>query len=849
MTMSTLPHRDATASQAEATAQRCRRTACWCGAGVSAFALLVLLAWVVIPGLRLAAKEETLGGLLEWITWPRPACLFLLLGSALVMLLQEPRPRYLSWYPRTAAVVVALWGFLETLTFLLARIPTTRSAPLLDLLLGIPVLGSMSPLNGFTFCLGGVSLLLLPGAPGKGRRTLCSLASLLAGLVHLCVVLAFLQGDRFLSNFFTPPRWPAVSFTTGVAWLALSVGLIAAAGPAAWPLALLCGRSMRARLLRAFLPPVMAVTLTSGVVRTLVLRPIWYALTGTKPPRSEVADVMAALMVLFALILAAVVTLVVSWVARRLGDEIDRAEAEREKALDEQRQARDAAEQHNRTKSQFLANMSHELRTPLTVILGYVELLQDQIREEGQEEHLPDLEEIHSQGKHLLSLINDLLDMSKIEADKVSLYPETFDLAATVREVAAVIRPLVEKNANTFELRVGDDLGTMHTDMTRLRQCLLNLLSNACKFTEKGVIRLAVSRTAIAGEEWVTFTVKDSGIGMSEDQVENLFVAFTQADLSTTRKYGGTGLGLVITRRLCQMMGGDVRVSSTPGQGSTFTIKLPAVLRPEDQDATPRRPLPTSAARSDTSTVLVVDDDPVVREILTRVLSKEGFRVVSAGKGEDALRLARQERPNAITLDVMMPGMDGWTVLSTLKADPELAGIPVIMLSIVDDMRLGLALGASDYLTKPLDRSRLVAAIKKWCKKPEGRLALIAEDDPATREVLRRTLEKDGWSVVEAANGREALECVTREPPCVIVLDLMMPEMDGFEFLNALRRLPEGQNIPVLVVTVKDLTDEERLFLNGSMLLSTCAQPILQKGSCPLDTISSRLRELLVQAG
>jgi len=295
------------------------------------------------------------------------------------------------------------------------------------------------------------------------------------------------------------------------------------------------------------------------------------------------------------------------------------------------------------------------------------------------------------------------------------------------------------------------------------------------------------------------------------------------------------------------MAAGDVQVDSALGQGSTFTIKLPAVLG-SAQVAPPPEGLPAEPSgrtKPGTNTILVVDDEPVTREMLSRVLSKEGFQVVTAARGEECLRLARQVHPRAITLDVMMPGMDGWAVLSALKADPEVADIPVIMLSIVDDGRLGYALGASDYLTKPLDRARLVAALKKWCRQPEGRLALIAEDEPGTRDVLRRTLEKDKWTVVEATNGREALECIARQPPSVIVLDLLMPEMDGFEFLNELRQRPEGQKIPVLVVTAKELTEEERLFLNGAMLLNSRGPGILKKGTCPLDTISSRLRELL----
>jgi signal transduction histidine kinase/CheY-like chemotaxis protein len=843
--MSKLPDRDATAA-------RCRRTAYFCGLGVSGLALVFLLVWLAIPGLHLPEKGENLyGDPREWITWPLTAGLLLLLGSALLVSSRTAAPRYLSWYPGAVGLIVGLWGLLESVTAILPAMPNGPA--------GVPGLGTMSPLNAVAFALAGAALLLLVGAPGKGRRTLASLACLLIVPIHLCVFLLFLQAlgqilfwqelgkDRFLARVLT--GWHPVSFSTSVMWLALCVGLIAAAGPTAWPLERLCGPQMRARLLRAFLPPLMTITVLSGVVRTLVFSFIYFRWVVRQPrPQGEGNDIIQALIVLFAVLLAVVISLVVSWISRREGDSLDRAEAEREKALEEQRQARDAAEQHNRAKSQFLANMSHELRTPLTVILGYVELLQEQAREGGQEELLPDLEEIHAQGKHLLTLINDLLDMSRIEADKVALFPETFDLARMVRDTAAVVRPLVDRNANTFEVQAGDDLGTMHTDLTRLRQCLLNLLSNACKFTSKGVIRLAVTRTAVAGEEWVSFTVRDTGIGMTAQQMENLFQAFTQADLSTTRQYGGTGLGLAITRRLCQMMGGDVMVDSAPGRGSTFTIKLPAVLGATQRPG-PTEPQPIQPAPPGAGTILVVDDDPVIRDILQRALAKEGFHVVAAARGEDALRLAREVNPQAITLDVMMPGMDGWTVLSTLKADPELAGIPVVVLSIVDDMRLGQALGASDYLVKPVDRDRLIAALKKWCKKPSGPVALIAEDDPATRELLRRTLEKDGWEVVEAANGRQALECVAQQPPAVIVLDLMMPEMDGFEFLEELRRRPEGRQVPVLVVTAKELTEEERLFLNGSMLLSSCQGQIVQKGSCPLNTIPARLRELLVQSG
>jgi PAS domain S-box-containing protein len=507
--------------------------------------------------------------------------------------------------------------------------------------------------------------------------------------------------------------------------------------------------------------------------------------------------------------------------------------------------ARDAAETSNRAKSQFLANMSHELRTPLTAIIGYSEIMQEEARENGLDNLLPDLEQVHAQSKHLLSLINDLLDMSKIEAGKVQLYLETVAVADILRELANTVGPLVARNANTLVVEAKDGLGTMHTDVTRLRQCLLNLLSNACKFTENGTIGLSVNRE----DSWLTFRVSDTGIGMTEEQLSKLFQVFEQADLSTTRKYGGTGLGLAITRRLCQMMGCTIAVESVKEQGTTFTLRLPAeVSQPQPSPTLPEKSTSVPALTG-APTVLVVDDDPIVREMLSRVLVREGFQVITAATGEDCLHLAKTVHPRAITLDVMMPGMDGWAVLSALKADQDLADIPVVMLTIVEDKNLGYALGASDYLTKPLDRNRLVTALKKWCSVPRERQALVAEDDPATRDLLRRTLEKDGWVVTEATNGREALARMASVPPAVILLDLMMPEMDGFEFLTELRQHADWRKIPVLVITAKELSEEDRLFLNGSLLLSGCVKHVLQKGTFSFDELLGQVRDLVSRAG
>jgi len=537
-------------------------------------------------------------------------------------------------------------------------------------------------------------------------------------------------------------------------------------------------------------------------------------------------------------------------------------------------EAREAAEAASRAKSTFLANMSHELRTPLNAIIGYSEMLAEDFEgEEGLEGFVPDLQKIRAAGKHLLSLINDVLDLSKIEAGKMELYLETFEVSRLIEDVVSTVQPLVEKNANTLEFHRADDLGTMHADLTKVRQSLFNLLSNASKFTEQGTITLDVVRETVDGTDWVTFRVSDTGIGMTPEQIEKLFQAFSQAEASTARKYGGTGLGLAVTRRFCQMMGGDISVESELGVGSTFTIRLPAEVVERKAEPMPvAEPRPESAAgpAEGTSTVLVIDDDPSVHDMMRRLLGKEGFRVETASGGEEGLQLARELRPDAITLDVLMPGMDGWIVLTTLKSDPVLADIPVVMLTIVDDKNMGYALGASDYLTKPIDRERLVAILQKYqnaappfrakpvkdlftaiSDDPRATLlpryrgapspfrVLVVEDEAMTRQMLRRTLEKEGWAVSEAENGRAALERVAENPPGLILLDLIMPEMDGFQFMDELRKNEAWRSIPVVVITAKDLTAEDRLRLNG------CVEEILQKRAYRREALLAEVRDLV----
>jgi GAF domain-containing protein/CheY-like chemotaxis protein len=492
----------------------------------------------------------------------------------------------------------------------------------------------------------------------------------------------------------------------------------------------------------------------------------------------------------------------------------------------------------DRHKSEFLANMSHELRTPLNAIIGYSEMLQEDAADLGAEQFTDDLKKINAAGKHLLELINAVLDLSKIEAGKMELYLESFDVAGLVQDIAAVIQPLAAKNANRLEVTCPDAIGTMRADLTKVRQALFNLLSNACKFTERGTVTLAVARVESDGQDWMVFGVSDTGIGMTPEQLAKLFEAFSQADAATTRRFGGTGLGLALSRRLCRMMGGDVTVESEVGRGSTFTIRLPVqVAEPAEETAAPaaaaERPL------TGVGTVLVIDDETAVRDLMQRFLTKEGFRVVTATGGEEGLRWARELRPDAITLDVMMPGMDGWAVLSALKADPDIAEIPVIMLTIVDDRNLGYALGATDYLTKPIDRERVVAVLRKYRRDLP---VLVVDDDAVLRQLLRRMLEPEGFTVVEAENGRVALERLREISPSVVLLDLMMPEMDGFEFAAEFRRHEAWRAIPIVVITARDLSREDHERLNGYV------QKILQKGANGRDQLLAEVRELVTSS-
>jgi len=408
---------------------------------------------------------------------------------------------------------------------------------------------------------------------------------------------------------------------------------------------------------------------------------------------------------------------------------------------------------------------------------------------------------------------------------------------------------LVKKKHNKLNVECGENLDSMHADLTKVRQALFNLISNAAKFTENGTITLSVHRERAADGDWVSFSVADTGIGVAADKLDKLFKEFTQADASTTRKYGGTGLGLAITQRFCRMMGGDVSVESELGVGTTFTIRLPAEVKPlkervvEEEKAAPvdQAAAVTAASSSPRERrILVIDDDPEARDLIASTLGKDGFVVVQAGGGEEGLRLAKEVHPAAITLDVMMPHMDGWAVLKALQADPQLRDIPVIMISMVDNQSMGYTLGATEYMTKPIDRDRLVHILGKHSGVTPPGSVLIVDDDPSTREMLRRMVEKEGWAAVEAENGRAALQRMADVTPDVILLDLMMPVMDGFEFVLELRKVESWRTIPIVVVTAKDITDDDRRRLTGNV------ERILQKGSYDREELLEEVRSLIV---
>lgn len=503
-----------------------------------------------------------------------------------------------------------------------------------------------------------------------------------------------------------------------------------------------------------------------------------------------------------------------------------------------------------RVKSDFLASMSHELRTPLNSIIGFSSVLLGANADPLTDDQHMAIEKVLRNGKHLLQLINDILDFSKLESGRMTVNVESDEIVNVVANSLATVEGLAKGKEIVFKQNIAENLPTLKTDVLKVKQILVNLLSNAVKFTEKGDIVVGVRKR----DGMVEFTVKDSGIGIEAKNFEKVFEEFQQIDSSNTRKYKGTGLGLPISRRLARILGGELTVQSEFGHGSTFTLVIPPVFAEEKKlhaeqplipprppsppvvPARPPRPAPSVPLKG--TRVLCIDDDPDVIEILTKYLVPEGYSVLGAMSGDEGIKMALEQKPALITLDIMMPHKDGWQVLRELKANSELREIPVIIHSIIDNKPLAMSLGAIDVVAKPAEPKRLLTLVQRAANSRE-RFVLVVDDNEDFTVAVKRLLEAEGFKVEVANSGMQALEILEKAIPSIIFLDLVMPQMDGYDVIQRLQRNESWKNIPLVVLSGKELTNEEWDKLNAH------ATEFLKKTDFTQETLSNTIKQIL----
>ena len=490
---------------------------------------------------------------------------------------------------------------------------------------------------------------------------------------------------------------------------------------------------------------------------------------------------------------------------------------ERKRTEEQLQQAMESAEEASRMKSEFLANMSHELRTPLNAIMGFTEIVQDGHAGEVNDMQYDYLSEVFDSSRHLLSLINDILDLSKIEAGKMELELTAVDIPQLLRNSLSIIKERALTHGIKLELEQAEGLGWVQVDERKFKQIVFNLLSNAVKFTPDGG---RVGITAAVKDDCLEVSVWDTGIGINAEDQERLFKPFEQADGALGRRYEGTGLGLALVKNLTELHGGQVSLESVPGEGSRFAVRLPYRKVEEQNGSLPNaqtRDQRAETKKAQASLLLLIEDDDQAAALMMANLKNAGYRTLWARSGEEGLAMAEEVHPDTVLLDILLPDVDGWEVLQRLKARPELADIHVVVVSIVADTMKGLNLGALEALQKPVNRENLLAAVARATPaRGDARQAcrvLVVDDDARDRERVRAQLEHQGYTTLGANGGAEALAQLQADPPDLVILDLMMPEITGFDVLASLRKEKQTAQVPVIILTAKTLTDDEQMFL------------------------------------